>query len=87
MIIVNDTFRIIILGHDSLVVKYIETDSIAKTTFQFIIPTYRKFPTTVTQSGIVHFSTVIRSNATDTWDRLCRTNHVTCRTLVEVGSY
>ena len=85
MIIVNDTFRIIILRHHRLVVEHIEADSIAETTFQFIIPAHGKFPSTIAQSSIVYFCTVIRSNTTDARNRLSRTDHVTCRTLIEVS--
>ena len=87
MIIINDTFRIIILGYNSLIIEQIKTYPIAEPAFQLILPVDGKFPTTVTQSGIVYLCTVVRYNAADGRNSFGRANHIFRRALIGIERY
>ena len=87
MVIEYQSFRIIILRDYCLVIGYIKTDTITESAFQLILPIDGQLPTTITESRIIYFCTVVFTDTSDSRNCFSRTNHIMRCTLVNISSY
>ena len=87
VVVFQHSFRIIVLCHDGLIVRQIETHPVVEASRQTVTPIDRQFPASVAESGVVDLGPVRFSDSSDRRYGLSRTYHIPRGTLISIKDH